>query len=193
MTPRRLVKIAVTTTVALSLLLSAALAVLWYRSYRLTEKVTWTRTDGQRSLRTAHGHVVFALYDGPARPVDPRGLKYTHDQPSGPEHDLTWVLILCSDRTSKLVRWERGGFGWTKRSSSRDLILTAAAPFWSVTTATAALPLAWTALRLSPRARHRRRNRQGLCPTCGYDLRATPTRCPECGRPAERLRPNPVG
>jgi len=50
-------------------------------------------------------------------------------------------------------------------------------PYWSLVLLTAARPAAWY-------ARRRRRLRPrllGLCPACGYDLRATPGRCPECG------------
>jgi 4-amino-4-deoxy-L-arabinose transferase-like glycosyltransferase len=52
-----------------------------------------------------------------------------------------------------------------------------AVPVWSLLLMTLTLPAA--CLRLA--RRHRRRERHGQCPRCGYDLRATPDRCPECG------------
>ena len=51
------------------------------------------------------------------------------------------------------------------------------APLWLVAAATTVLP----ALRARRRLRERSRRRSGLCAVCGYDLRATPGRCPECG------------
>jgi hypothetical protein len=38
-----------------------------------------------------------------------------------------------------------------------------------------------TAGRLVANARQRNRRTRGLCAACGYDLRASPGRCPECG------------
>jgi hypothetical protein len=53
---------------------------------------------------------------------------------------------------------------------------------------------AWMSLLAFEKQRREARERPGLCPHCGYDLRATPggealfSRCPECGRAAKEAR-----
>jgi hypothetical protein len=54
-------------------------------------------------------------------------------------------------------------------------------PGWFATTLSGVLPAIWVVKW----RRRRPRWGSGLCKGCGYDLRATPLRCPECGRVVE--------
>jgi hypothetical protein len=76
-------------------------------------------------------------------------------------------------------------YGQEHRSEpARALFVTA--PPWMPIAALGLLPAVRLSLAGGRTLRHRRRSARGLCPACGYDLRATPDRCPECGRPADR-------
>lgn len=54
-------------------------------------------------------------------------------------------------------------------------------PWWAVVATMSALPVGRGLPIMVRRRRTRRRTLTGHCRQCGYDLRATPGRCPECG------------
>jgi len=54
-----------------------------------------------------------------------------------------------------------------------------AVPGWVCITLSAILPVRW--VWLFKRRRREQKIAAGICLNCGYDLRATPDRCPECG------------
>jgi hypothetical protein len=54
------------------------------------------------------------------------------------------------------------------------------AQLWVLVALFSIAPIIWIVVPI----RSRKRRRQGFCRRCGYDLRATPDRCPECGTPA---------
>jgi len=75
-----------------------------------------------------------------------------------------------------------GGFGWGAGRYNRgiDGLTSAAAvavPVWFA----AVLLLVPAVIETARHLRRRRLARAGLCRSCGYDLRGTPERCPECG------------
>jgi hypothetical protein len=71
------------------------------------------------------------------------------------------------------TNWNTLGFKYYSGATHSSIYF----PYWSGALLTAVLPGAW----MMQHQRRHRRAKAGHCPACGYDLRASPDRCPECG------------
>jgi hypothetical protein len=81
-----------------------------------------------------------------------------------------------------LARTDNGSHGWP---SITHLVVV---PLYSIALLTCLPPLLILVPRVSRWHRRRLRDREGRCLRCGYDVRATPHRCPECGNVPDAQR-----
>jgi len=88
--------------------------------------------------------------------------------------------------TGSPIEWRFAGFHRTRMNWAFATSFTVTrtdsvtVPHWFWLALAGIAPTVW----LRAAIRRRRRTHAGLCRSCGYDLRATPDRCPECGRRA---------
>jgi hypothetical protein len=167
---------------ATSLLLCILTVVLWVRSYRASDFV-WS-PDGANVLHivTGRGDMLLQWVSNKPRSAWGRG-GWGHAR--NPPQDIVsgnWRFWTQSQprKLLWLITWGRAIYGRGGSSGSGFSVMF---PYWLVTVLTLAAP----ATALGKRFASRRKHRAGLCPICGYDLRATPERCPECGTGAAEI------
>jgi hypothetical protein len=177
----------------LSLAACGGLCGLWVRGCSVADEITLRRSDPVRRARTitvvrsSSGRLMFFRYDNVIRE------QYVYDffERRSPWRLSRWstgppestVPVRSAARRWRVLGVELVGEAVVRPDYSEDT-RAVVLPCWLLVLATALLP-GIEAARWVGRLRRRRRDRlRGRCARCGYDLRATPDRCPECGTPS---------
>jgi hypothetical protein len=156
---RRLAHHLFTLFAAASLLLCVAAAAMAVRSFSVEDQLEYLSSDDRLLMLISKNGRLDVLYLSPWRGDDP-GFTYMQGSPHA---------YGGTDYSKRVL-----GFGADVQLNGGRFVNI---PYWFLALVAAA-PL----LVALKRIRHRRRlNRRGLCAVCGYDLRASPDRCPECG------------
>jgi hypothetical protein len=163
---------------AISLVLFLATVTLWCRSYRVWDFIQhWRPIDPAASCRftlvSEEGYVSLRYVSGPTvgRVVEDEYNKWRWSRATRrSEHYLAEERRLRFSYDHATPEQLAANMPYEYR-----LVITL--PYWMPAAALIILP----AVKLARIARHRRRLARGACLICGYDLRATPDRCPECG------------
>jgi len=197
-----------TSFATICLILVGTIAVFWSRSLTKLDRIGFlARSDNLYCLST-HPHGISlgrqsntraARRDEPAAMIPKIGWSVSShrlgsiDTFQGPAYSTTSATGIGGTVSGEYWQichtWEPApnhhfGFGWTVvpyiESGTRTSYENLDIPMWFVSLCAAA----WPFYGISRRLYRRRTGRwvaAGLCQTCGYDLRASRARCPECG------------
>jgi hypothetical protein len=179
---------------AVSVLLFIAVVAIWAATYRTARIGTFRRDESIVYFVASHGGKLELAVQTLTPPV------------GGPQYEAdigTYgrLAILCDGNTASATTFaphyaQEGSLGFGK-SRYRGRFAVGPQPMRHAVEARAYFVPYWALLLVAAvapgklaRGRYRayRRSRRGLCAGCGYDLRATPGRCPECGEPAPPTR-----
>ncbi len=157
----------------------------WSDVYRIPEMWAWAYPPphvGWNRSASAYGATVVV----PPPPPAPRSTtSVTADD--GATLVSAYLTVTTVTTTAGTPSHHFAGFGWdfateqvtppTVAVATAYRMRSVSIPFWFLTAAC----LTPAAVRVGRWAKHRRRHGAGHCQRCGYDLRASPGRCPECG------------
>jgi hypothetical protein len=193
---RLLLRVFDVTAALLSLLLCVAAVIFWYRSWYTVSDI-WVffpsaDTHSSWHLETSFGRAEFTRFYQEFPRNMPRRMTWHYmsfpldrimmpRNPWGPGDQHKWHLLGFG---GSVITPESNPGMWPGSRSTHLVV-----PLWALTLLFALYP-AWYAARWRRAIKRSRQIRAGRCQQCGYDLRASKDRCPECGSPVNALDPS---
>jgi hypothetical protein len=167
----------------LSILILILVVISWARSPRYTNMVGVFLNNGRLQAIASHAHSVLICFSNlEAGQNRAYSFDFQTQLPEQFQQDMDSFVLPYAK-----VNRQRFGFSLisvsaTSIGTQNGSVFILGVPHWFLLLLTSVPPIHHAILIF----RARRRRRCGFCAHCGYDLRASPGPCPECGRPHSR-------